>query len=172
MVVARKQAETSQQRIQRHTLSQIPYKPIRCQKKFVGSDTIDFVVNCEEGIRLSDASEGNWEGFEGRDDRSLFGDRPQIIFRFQVRHSLDVCRRYQTPFPACRLSTLAIKGKSTESIRPLLVLRVLQINTADFTAKRRPIPRTRLAAEVAKTMKKFIAVSLRSITLVSPLLLT
>ena len=171
--MAQKQAQTSPRRIQRQPLSQIPYKPVRRQKKFTGSDTIEFVVNGEEGIRLSDASEGNWGGFEGRDDRSLVGeDRSQIIARIQVRHSLNVSCRYQTPFPAGWLSTLSIEGKPTESIRPLLVSHALQINTVDFTAKRRPIPRTRLAAEVAKIMKKFIAVSLRGIAPLSSLLLT
>ena len=62
------------------------YKLTRRHAEFEGSDVIRFVVNGEEGIRLSDALEGNWEGFEGRDDRSLFdGDRLQIILRLQVR---------------------------------------------------------------------------------------
>jgi hypothetical protein len=51
-------------------------------------DVVKFVVDGEEGIRLSDALEGKWKGFEGRDDRSLFeGVRQQIILRVQVRSS-------------------------------------------------------------------------------------
>ena len=57
---------------------------------FVGSNVIKFVVDGEEGICLSDASKGNWEGFEGCDDRSLFeADRLQIIIRLQVSHSVN-----------------------------------------------------------------------------------
>ena len=52
---------------------------------------IKFVVDGKEGVRLSDALEGNWAGFEGRDDSSLFeGDRPPIILRLQVRNSVSI----------------------------------------------------------------------------------
>jgi len=70
------------------------YKPPQHHAEFAGSDVIRFVINGEEGIRLSDASGGNWAGFEGRDDRSLFGgDRLQIIIRLHVRHSTSVRHR-------------------------------------------------------------------------------
>jgi hypothetical protein len=69
----------------------MPYKSARRQAQFAGSDVIEFVVDGKEGVRLSDALEGNWTGLEGRDDRSLFdGDRPQIIIRLHVRFSLSV----------------------------------------------------------------------------------
>lgn len=65
---------------------QEPYKSTRPASPKV----IEFVVNREVGIRLSDALAGNWANFEGRDDRSLFdGDRLQIIIRLQV--GLSVC---------------------------------------------------------------------------------
>jgi hypothetical protein len=67
----------------------VPYKSARRQAGFTGSDVIEFAVNGEKGIRLSNALEDNWVGFEGRDDRSLF-DRPQIIIRLHVG-TLSTC---------------------------------------------------------------------------------
>jgi len=62
------------------------YKTTRRWVDFKGPSIIKFVINGEEGIRLSDALEGNWAGFQGRDDGSLFeDDRGQIILRLQVR---------------------------------------------------------------------------------------
>ena len=70
------------------------YKPTKHHVEFTGFNVIEFVVGGEGGIRLSDASEGNWAGFEGRDDRSLFeGDRLQIIIRINVRPPVRVHRR-------------------------------------------------------------------------------
>lgn len=61
------------------------YKLTRHHVEFEGPEVIKFIVDGKEGIRLSDALEGNWAGFEGRDDRALFGgDRLQIILRLQV----------------------------------------------------------------------------------------
>lgn len=69
---------------QRHPILQEVYVPTRLAG-FVGPDVIEFVVNGEVGIRLSDVSDGNWIGLEGRDDQSLFeGERGQIIVRFHV----------------------------------------------------------------------------------------
>ena len=77
------------------------YKLTRRRAEFEGSDTIRFVVNGEEGIRLSDALEGNWEGLEGRDDRSLFrGDRLQIILRLQVRDPVCLSSILLTGLPS------------------------------------------------------------------------
>ena len=77
------------------------------------------MVDGVEGIRLSDASEGNWKGFEGRDDRSLFeGDRLQIIIRLHVGHSVSVRRRLRwlTLNPlACWVFTLAVKSETYET---------------------------------------------------------
>ena len=68
----------------RHPVSQEAYVPTRLAG-FSGSDIIKFVVNGEEGIRLFDALNENWMGFERWDDRSLFdGDRLQVIIRLQV----------------------------------------------------------------------------------------
>ena len=62
------------------------FKPTRQQKMLHGSQAIEFFVNGEKGVRLSDALEENWGGFESRDDRSLFGDdRLQIMVRLHVR---------------------------------------------------------------------------------------
>lgn len=67
------------------------YKLPRQPTNFGKPDTIEFVVNGKEGIRLSDASEQNWVGFKGGDDRSLFkGDRLQIMIRLRVSHSAGV----------------------------------------------------------------------------------
>ena len=63
------------------------YKPTRRADPKV----IEFIVKGEVGVRLSDALEGNWVGFGGRDDRSLFdGDRHQILIRLHVRLSSGV----------------------------------------------------------------------------------
>jgi len=70
----------------RKPVPQETYKPARQQKEFWGTQAIEFFVNGEQGICLSDASEGNLDGFDGRDDRSLFGDdRLQIMVRLHMR---------------------------------------------------------------------------------------
>ena len=75
----------------RNLAPQESYRPTPHHAGFTGSGTIKFVVNGEDGIRLSDASEGNWVGFEGRDDRTLFeGERLQIIIRLHVSHPISV----------------------------------------------------------------------------------
>lgn len=75
------------QPVPRELLPQVPYKSSARKARFKSSDTIEFIVNGERGIRLSDALDGNGEGLHGRDDRSLFkGNRPQIIVRIQVRY--------------------------------------------------------------------------------------
>ena len=66
---------------------QVAYKTSRRQKEPGGPDAIDFSVRGERGISLSDALEGNWAGFVGRDDKDLFGDSPHrlvIMFRLHV----------------------------------------------------------------------------------------
>jgi hypothetical protein len=69
-------------------LPQETYKPPRYQKELGGIQTIEFSVYGEKGIRLSDALEGKWAGFDGRDDTPLIGDdRIVIILRLQVRLS-------------------------------------------------------------------------------------
>ena len=91
MANVQEQAQIHQRSTPRHLVSQVPYQSARRQPEVIHPNPIRFVVGGEEGIRLSDALDGNWTGFEGRDDRSLFeGDRPQIIFRFQVRNPPDV----------------------------------------------------------------------------------
>jgi len=71
----------------RELVPQETYKLSRHQAEFAGSNIIDFFVDGEEGVRLSDASEDNWVGFEGGEDRSLFGEhRPQILVRLHVRY--------------------------------------------------------------------------------------
>ena len=88
------QPQTYQRLAPRDLARQETYKLARRHEEFEGSNIIKFVVNGEEGIRLSDALEGNWGGFEGRDDRSLVeGDRLQIILRIQVRDLTSVHRR-------------------------------------------------------------------------------
>jgi len=62
------------------------FKSARRQIAHGDSQVIEFSVYGKKGIRLSDASEGNWGGFQGRDDRSLFGEnRLQIMVRLHVR---------------------------------------------------------------------------------------
>jgi hypothetical protein len=79
------------QPVPRKLVPQEIYKTARQQAGFRSSGVVEFVVNGKEGIRLSDALEGNWKGFEGRDDRSLFEDvRLQIILRLHVRSSARV----------------------------------------------------------------------------------
>jgi hypothetical protein len=79
------QPQVHRQLTPRYPVFQEAYIPTRLTG-FSGPDVIEFVVNGEGGIRLLDALEGNWMGFERWDDRSFFeGDRPQIIIRLQVR---------------------------------------------------------------------------------------
>ena len=86
------QARDHRRQTLRHQVSQVPYKPARRPTNAVASDDIEFVVDGERGIRLSDALEEHWVGLRGRDDRSLFEcDRLQIMLRFQVRRSLVTC---------------------------------------------------------------------------------
>ena len=55
---------------------------------------IEFVVNGQAGIRLSDALKGNWAGLEDRDNRSLFkGSGPQISLRVLVSLFTGIHRR-------------------------------------------------------------------------------
>jgi len=80
----------------RGLMPQVTYKPARQQKESGGIRTIEFSVNGEEGIRLSDALEGNWVNFDSRDDGISFGDgRLQIMIRLQVR--LAVITSTQAP---------------------------------------------------------------------------
>lgn len=77
-----------------HPLPQVPYRSMRHQ---AAPGVIEFVVDGERGIRLSDVLEGNWVGLEGRDDRSLFeGTRLQIILRLHVRRPLKVLYHHLT----------------------------------------------------------------------------
>ena len=85
--------QASRQWTPRSPTRQETYKVARCRAEFKDRKIIKFIVNGREGIRLSDALEGNWAGFEGRDDRSLFGgDRLQIMIRLQVRDPISIRR--------------------------------------------------------------------------------
>ena len=84
------QEQARQQPIPRHLVSQVAFKSTRHQAGFTGPDVITFAVEGQEGVRLSDAIEGKWVGFKGRDDRSLFdGTRLQILIRLHVRLLLN-----------------------------------------------------------------------------------
>ena len=73
--------------------SQVAYKPPRRQKELGGPDAIDFSVRGERGICLSDALEGNWAGFAGRDDRDLFGDgRHRLVIMFRLHVGVFIVR--------------------------------------------------------------------------------
>lgn len=84
--------------IPRDPIPQVPYRSSRRQEQFTNSQAIKFVVNGEEGIRLSDALEGNWTGFQGRDDTFTFGGvgRSQIMIRLHVRRLPNVCQQLLT----------------------------------------------------------------------------
>ena len=70
----------------RKLVPQNTFKPTRRQKELWDSQIIEFSVRGEKGLRLSDASGGNWAGFNGKDDRSLFeDDRLQVLVRLHVR---------------------------------------------------------------------------------------
>ena len=86
--------QANRQSTPRSPTRQETYKVARCRAEFKDRKIIKFIVNGREGIRLSDALEGNWAGFEGRDDRSLFGgDHSQIIMRLQVREPVNIHNR-------------------------------------------------------------------------------
>ena len=77
--------------VPRELVPQEPYRIARRQRDLGGSQTIEFSVYGERGIRLSDALEENWLGLELRDDRSMFGDdRVQIMIRLHVRAASDL----------------------------------------------------------------------------------
>lgn len=94
-------------------MPQFVYTPPRQQKKFGNPKNIDFFVYGEIGIRLSDALEGKWNGFVGRDDRPLSEeDRAQIMLRLLV--SSSITPTWTTAADSCsgrRVSALGIKGK-------------------------------------------------------------
>lgn len=70
----------------RKLVPQKTFKPARRQKEPWDSQIIKFSVYGEEGVRLSDVLEGNWLGFEGRDEMPLSeDDRLQIMIRLHVR---------------------------------------------------------------------------------------
>ena len=70
----------------REFVPQKVYKPLRRQQNPGDPQTIEFLVSGERGICLSYALEKKWDGFEGRDDTTLFGDiRIQIMLRMQAR---------------------------------------------------------------------------------------
>lgn len=69
----------------RMLVPQETYKPPRQQREVEGPRAIEFFARGQRGIRLFDALEGNWTGFDGRDDRHLFEEgRLTIIVRMQV----------------------------------------------------------------------------------------
>lgn len=79
-------AEARPQEYTRTLLEQVAYKPTRNQAERLCFTPIEFIVDGEAGIRLSDALDGNQRGLQGRDDTSLFGHNCcQIIVRLQVR---------------------------------------------------------------------------------------
>ena len=137
------------------------YKPARRQREFKGPQAIEFFVHGEKGIRFSDALEGNWGGFERRDDRSLFSDdRVQIIIRLRVRlAAIARAQPRQLTFPSGRrMPTLAIKGKAEYAFAFRLVSYAFKVPITNHSAKRQPITRTKLAYEVAKSVRKFLEV--------------
>jgi hypothetical protein len=94
-----KDGPQAHQPISRGLVPQEIYKTTRQWSQLSGSGVVEFVVDGKEGIRLSDALEGHWRGFEGRDDRSFFGDdRYQIMIRLHVRCSVGVHNRLLTNF--------------------------------------------------------------------------
>lgn len=110
--VCREEPKVNKPPIVRKLAPQEFYGSIRKPTNFRSSYTIEFRVDGQEGIRLSDASEDNWVGLEGRDDRLLFeGDYLQMIIRLHVRYSVSVhqlCRLIC--LPARWLFTLVIEG--------------------------------------------------------------
>jgi len=70
----------------------------------------------------------------------------------------------QPPFEFVGCSPWHSKVRPAKRVWFAPISRVLQIPTKNFTAKRRPITRKKLAAEVAKSVNKFIAVRLRNTT--------
>ena len=147
----------------RKLVPQESYRAPGQPRNFGNTNPIEFIVNGEEGIRLSDVSEDKWVGFEGGDDRSLFeGERLQIMIRLHVRlvRCALIPLMLNFPFKFVGCSPWHSKVKSAERIWFPSISHASQIPTTDFTAKRRPITRKKLAAEVAKSMKKYIAVRL------------
>jgi hypothetical protein len=82
--VGKEKPRVDRQSIPLWLLSQKTYRSNRL-RGFCDSNVIKFFVNGEEGIRLSDASEGVWVGLDDRDERLLFEGRSQIMVRLHVR---------------------------------------------------------------------------------------
>jgi hypothetical protein len=144
----------------RHLVPQEAYKPLRRQKGPEIYQTLEFFVHGERGVCLSDALEEQWAGFEGRDDASLFEDSSiQVTLRLLVsplsiaslsQQLIPVqivgCPRWQSKVKSHKISTLD------------QVSYMFEFFTTDHTAARRPIKRTKVAIEVAKSVKKFLKV--------------
>jgi len=82
----RERPQANRQPTTRTPAPQVTYKLVRRHVEFKDFKVIKFIANGKEGIRLSDVLGGNWAGFEGRDDESLFGgERLQIMIRLHVR---------------------------------------------------------------------------------------
>ena len=141
---------------------QEPYKSTRPASPKV----IEFVVNREVGIRLSDALAGNWANFEGRDDRSLFdGDRLQLSFGYRWDSQFAYINAVLTilSFKPIGCPPWESKARPGLFIRFVTISYLLQIPTTDSTKKLRPITREKLATGVAKSVERFIAVRLQEI---------
>ncbi|KAF9791031.1 hypothetical protein BJ322DRAFT_1208299 [Thelephora terrestris] len=137
------QAHTRRPPITRDPVPQEPYESARRQEQPTGSKVIEFVVNGEEGVRLSDALEGSWTGFEGRHDTFSFGDggRLQILLRL---HFVG-CSPWKSKARVTKLGLLSSISHAS------------QVHTVTSAANRQPVTRAKLASEVAKSIRKFIA---------------
>lgn len=75
----------------RELIPQDIYQPPRQKKKFKEFRVIEFSVRGEKGLLLSDALEGKWDGFDGRDDKPFScDDGAQIMLRLRVRFRADL----------------------------------------------------------------------------------
>lgn len=108
----------------RKLVPQKTYRPHRPQKEPGDSQIIEFLVRGGKGIRLSDALEGKWTGFEGKDDQPLSGERRMTIM---LRLLPVGCPLWRSKIPI-----------------------------TDYTLRRRPITRMKLAKEVARNVQKLL----------------
>lgn len=148
----------------RKLIPQDIYEPPRRQRDFGGPEIIEFFIDGKKGIRLSDALEGKWDGFEGRDDRCLFeNSRAQIMLRLLVRLSVVFPPLEQwlsfVQFIGCPPWESKVNLDQISLLR--LVSSIFKVPTADYGAGRRPITREKLAEQVAKSVRRFLEVRRR-----------
>ena len=127
---------------------------------FKQSEPISFSVDGRPGLNLGDALRREFEGLDGRDDRVLQDAAGAISCRFLVGssgfHKLFGIDSVHPQFPGYPDND----GSYQVWLLRLLYFHILtprgKITTLDWTKRRLPITRSKLAYEVAKKVKRYL----------------